>query len=462
MTPVEKRAKAAALKAEAHSIFLKYRDEEVGMPDEEATLYDEKLETAEKLLVEAKREERLFELETRLAPEPAKPEDRGVRTSRIEPVRGGSEGDKTRTFGDFLKQLAIQANRNSTRGELERAQERIDNLYRSEFRPWDGARSREVRDIAQSSGVTGGYLVPTDFYSQLMQVASEMSIVRPRAMVIPMNSDVIEIPVLDQTTAPSAGNTSFYGGVVGTWTGEGATQTETQPTFRQTKLTAHELTGYTEISRTVIQSSSLSLDGLIRQLFAGAVSWYEDYAFLRGNGIGKPLGIQNSPVFTASGTARGSASAISFANARQTWVKVLNQSRSRGVWLVSQAAEDAVLNMTGTANSVFIPSGYYVTGQGNAAGLPVNYALFGRPVLVSEKLPALNTAGDFGFYDFSQYLVGDRGTLEIAVSEHYKFINNQYVYRFVHHVAGRPWMNNPVTLSDASTTISPFVYLTVQ
>jgi HK97 family phage major capsid protein len=118
--------------------------------------------------------------------------------------------------------------------------------------------------------------------------------------------------------------------------------------------------------------------------------------------------------------------------------------------------------MTGTANSVFVPSGYYVTGQGNAAGLPVNYGLLGRPVVVTEKLPGINVAGDFGFYDFSQYLIGDRGTMEVAASEHYKFINNQIVYRFVHHVAGKPWMNNAITLSDASTTVSPFVYLTIQ
>ena len=461
MTPIELRAKAAQLKAEAQDIYKKFRDEEAGMPDDQAQLYDEKLAEATRCITEAERQEKLFELETRMAG-PKKEERAPAKPDRIESVRGGSEGEKTRTFGDFLKQLAIQANRNSTRGELERAQERLSNLYRSEFRPWDGTRSQEVRDIAQSAGTTGGYLVPSDFYAELMRVAAEESIVRPRARVIPMSTDTIDIPALDQTTAPSAGNTSFYGGVVATWTGEGATETETQPTFRQTKLTAHELTGYTEINRTVIMNSALSLDAIIRDLFGGAVAWYEDYAFLRGNGIGKPLGIQNAPVFTASGTARGSASAISFANARQVFVKVLTQSRSRGVWLISQAVEDYVLNMAGTANSVFVPSGYYVTGQGNAAGLPVNYALLGRPVLVSEKLPAANTAGDFGFYDFSQYLIGDRGTLEIAASEHYKFINNQIVYRFVHHVAGKPWMNNAITLSDASTTVAPFVYLTVQ
>jgi HK97 family phage major capsid protein len=460
MTPVELRAKAAQLKAEAQDLYKKFRDEEVGMPDEQATLYDEKLDEASRCLTEAERQEKLFELETRMAP--ARREDRGIPAGRIEPVRGGAEGDKTRTFGDFLKQLAIQANRNSTRGELERAQDRISNLYRSEFRPWDGTRSQEVRDMAQSAGTTGGYLVPTDYYKELMQVAAEVAIVRPRATIINMTTDVIEIPVLDQTTAPTAGNTSFYGGCVATWTGEGATETETQPTFRQKKLTAHELTLYTEVSRTVIMNSAISVESLIRQLFGGCIAWYEDYAFLRGNGNGKPVGIQTAPIFTSSGTARGSSTAITFANARQVWVKVLNQCRTKGVWLVSQGAESTVLDMTGTANSVFVPTAGYVSGQGNAAALPVNYALLGRPVLVSEKLPALNANGDFGFYDFSQYLIGDRGTLEIAASEHYKFINNQIVYRGVHHVAGAPWMNNAITLSDASTTVSPFVYLLKQ
>src|SRR5262249_32913518 len=77
-------------------------------------------------------------------------------------------------------------------------------------------------------------------------------------------------------------------------------------------------------------------------------------------------------------------------------------------------------------------------------------------VLVSEKLPALNTVGDVLLCDFQHYLIGDRQQIEIAYSEHVAFLSNQSVWRFVSRVAGQPWLRDKVTLSDATSTLSPF------
>jgi hypothetical protein len=51
--------------------------------------------------------------------------------------------------------------------------------------------------------------------------------------------------------------------------------------------------------------------------------------------------------------------------------------------------------------------------------------------------------------------------MEVAVSEHFKFQNNQIAYRFVHRVGGLPWINGAITLQDGTTTVSPFVGLSV-
>src|SRR5205085_951740 len=111
----------------------------------------------------------------------------------------------------------------------------------------------------------------------------------------PMTSRTTQIPFLDQTTAPSAGNSAFLGGVVANWVAEAGTLTETEPTFRMMELVAHKLAGYTLASTEQMDDSAIGLEQLLKTLFAKAINWYEDYAFLRGNGVGKPLGIQNSP-----------------------------------------------------------------------------------------------------------------------------------------------------------------------
>jgi HK97 family phage major capsid protein len=55
----------------------------------------------------------------------------------------------------------------------------------------------------------------------------------------------------------------------------------------------YELSGYTKVSNTMLADSAICLETFLYQLFAWAISWYEDYGFLRGNGTAKPLGIFN-------------------------------------------------------------------------------------------------------------------------------------------------------------------------
>jgi HK97 family phage major capsid protein len=71
----------------------------------------------------------------------------------------------------------------------------------------------------------------------------------------------------------------------------------------------------------------------------------------------------------------------------------------------------------------------------------------------------LSLSGERAECDFQHYLIGDRQQIEIAYSEHVAFLSNQSVWRFVSRVAGQPWLRDKVTLSDASSTLSPFVAL---
>ena len=49
--------------------------------------------------------------------------------------------------------------------------------------------------------------------------------------------------------------------------------------------------------------------------------------------------------------------------------------------------------------------------------------------------------------------------IEIAYSEHVAFLTNQAVWRFVARIGGQPWLRDKVTLSDASSTLAPFIGL---
>ena len=349
----------------------------------------------------------------------------------------GGDGEPKRTFGQFL--LAVRQRDHKTLEEMG-----------SSFVKWEESADKKAA-LSTQTGTTGGYLVPTEFYTQLMQLVTEMSIVRKRATIIPMRARTVEVPTLDVTTAPSSGDTAFLGGLVARWTEEATTLNQTEPTFKQLELTNYELSGYSKISNTLIADDAIGLESFLRQLFARAISWYEDHAFLRGDGVKKPLG----PVLWNGliSVTRSAASAFAIADAAGVLGRMLpGWSRKNTVWAIHPTVIVKLFQMTESGTG----SDLMVIERGSDSP---TMSLFGIPVEVTEKLPALNTAGDILLGDWKHYLIGDRQQIEIAFSEHAGFTTNQTFWRFVSRVGGQPWLRDKVTLSDASNTLSPFVTL---
>lgn len=355
------------------------------------------------------------------------------------------EGDpKGKSFGDWLVNVAILT---TGKGDRTAAAKRLEEVYTSTFAPWQKVA------LAESSGVSGGYTVPPDFYQQLLQIAAESEIMRPRAFIQPMASATLQFPYLDITTAQSAGNTPFFGGVIANWTAEAQTRTETEPKFKMMELKAQELSGYSVSSNVLLQDAAFGLEKFLMQIFGLAVGWYEDYAFLQGNGVGKPLGILNAPATIAA--TRNTTSQIKYADVATMLSKFLPASISagRGIWCASPTTITYLFQLADTSGRSL-----FVSVDQGAVKAPT-WKLLGLPLLMTEKLPALGNTGDLMLIDPSLYVIGDRMALEVAASEHVNFLQNQMTWRFVQRVDGRPWLDNYITLQDGSTTVSPFVIL---
>jgi HK97 family phage major capsid protein len=348
----------------------------------------------------------------------------------------GNGGDPRRTFGGFL--LAV---RNHDVKALEE--------MGSRFAEWDGAAQKAA--MGTTGGTVGGYLVPTEFLPTLLTAAAEQAVVRPRATVVPMTSRSIQIPYLDVTNVPNAGDTAYFGGLVGRWTEEAATLNETEPTFRQLELVTHELSGYSLMSNALLADNAVGLEALLTRLFGGAIAWFEDYAFLRGDGVGKPLGaLSGAAAITVNRS--GGANTFKLADAGAMLGKLLpGWNPATTCWIIHPTVIAQMVQLVSAAAGV----GWLDNLRDK---LPMN--LLGLPVAISEKLPALGTAKDVCLVDFRHYVIGDRQEIEIAYSEHFKFTNNQGTWRFVCRVDGQPWLRSAITLSDATSTVSPYVYLT--
>jgi HK97 family phage major capsid protein len=352
----------------------------------------------------------------------------------------GTAGDPRHNFGDWL-QKAIQA----ITGKPKEAMAAADYLERE----YGQAQYQQKAALGESSGVTGGYTVPTQFSEQIQSIMAEDTFIRPRCFVQPVTSAVMQIPYLDITTAQSAGVSAFFGGMQAKWTAEAQTRTEYEPQFKQLELRPWELSAYSVSSNVLLQDSAIGMEKFLMQLFAKVIGWTEEYAFLQGNGAGKPQGMLTSPALIA--VTRASSGKISYADVASIISRILPSSLQRAIWVVHPYGLIDLVQLRDAAGRVV-----WVDAMGGAQkGVP-GY-LFGRPVFVSEKVPTYGTKGDLSLLDPGLYVIADRMTLEVAASEHVNFLNNQMTWRVVERVDGQPWIEKAITLADGSSTVSPFV-----
>lgn len=308
-----------------------------------------------------------------------------------------------------------------------------------------------AKDLEEGTGSAGGFLVPVEYEAKLLQIAAETSIVRPRAYIQPMSRRQVDIPALDYAVFEDEEKKSnFYGGVYMEWTEEAGTKPAVEPKFRLLQLVAHELTGYLPTSETLLEDSAIALPPLLARLFGGANGWAQDYAFLQGDGAAKPLGVINAPATIA--VARAAAGAFSYVDAVNMWAQLLPGTRP--VWVMATSVKPQLPQFVD-------PNGNYIwhPAQGvSGAGETMPGGLLGYPIFWTEKLPALGTAGDVLLADFNYYVIGERKGLTIAYSEHYLFRTNQWAWKCVSRVDGKPWLEAPIQSRDG-VDVSPFIIL---
>lgn len=326
---------------------------------------------------------------------------------------------------------------------------------------WDGhntaeslAARSEIKKIQNAFGSTipsdGGFLIPEALRSELLRVALESAVVRSRARVVPMETLSVPYPMLDVTSNAS----SVYGGIVGYWTEESGTLTESAPKFGRIDLIAKKLTLYSEIPNELFQDSIISLQQFMSESFPEALAWFEDVAFISGNGVGQPMGFLNADAAVSVAAETGqTAGTILWENLVKMYSRMLPSSLGRAAWVchIDTFPEIATMALSvGTGGSaVWI-------GEGEGVGGPP-VTILGRPVVWTEKVSSVGTAGDVNLVDFGYYLIGDRQAMQSATSTDFKFSTDKTAYRLIERVDGQPWIKSAITPKSGSNTLSPFV-----
>lgn len=308
---------------------------------------------------------------------------------------------------------------------------------------------RAASGANETVGAEGGFLVQTDFLTEMLKDVYDTGKVARLCRRLPLsaNSNSVEIVTVDES---SRADGSRWGGVQAYWRAEAGTVTATQPKWKNVRITAESLMALCYATDELLQDAP-ALGSYISQAFTEELAFKLDDAIINGDGAGKPLGVLNAPCLVTVAKESGqTADTVVFANvSKMRNLNMWARGLSRFVWLVNQ-------EVLGELEKLYVP-------LGTATGLPVyapagqygleNATLYGRPIVVSEHCAKLGDEGDIIAFDPEMYLLVEKGGVDAQTSVHVKFINAEQTFRFIMRVNGMPLLSSAITPFKATSGV---------
>lgn len=353
----EKRNKAVA---DARAFLDSKRNESDVLSEEDNSTYTKMENSIMALTKEIERESRL----TAIDAEMSKPTSSPILSTPTK--QQASEKPKTGVATDEYKQSMLNALRSNFR--------RINNVLQ------EGVDS------------DGGYLVPTEYDTRLIEGLTEENIIRKLATIIKTGAER-KINIAASTPAAA-------------WIDEGEALTFGDAKFDQINLDAHKLHVAVKVTEELLYDNVFNLETYILDKFARALANAEEDAFLNGDGVGKPLGIFAAAGGGQIGVTTASATTIT-ADEVINLIYSLKRPYRKNAAFITNDQTLAILRKLKDANGAYIWQPSYQVGEPDS--------LLGYPVYTSAFVPTV-AAGNpvMAFGDYSYYNIGDRGSHSFA------------------------------------------------
>ncbi len=266
---------------------------------------------------------------------------------------------------------------------------RASNQYKEDMLKAMRSNFRNVSNILQEGvDADGGYLVPEEYDSRLIQKLEEENIFRKLATKITTGG---ERKINIASAKPAAA-----------WTDEGGALTFDDATFSQILLDAHKLTVAVKVTEELLYDSAFPLESYIMEQFTKALSNAEEDSFLNGDGNKKPLGIFAATGGGEVGVTTATSTSISADEIINLVYSLKRPYRKNAAFIINDQTLAVIRKLKdGNGNFMWQPS--LVQGEPDR--------IFGYPVYTSAYVPTI-AAGKavIAFGDFKYYNIGDRGT----------------------------------------------------
>lgn len=301
--------------------------------------------------------------------------------------------------------------------------------------------------IKESVGEDGGFLVPEEISSEILKKMGGDDSLMSRTTALQVSGNNLTINV-DETQP-------WNGGVTAAWTNEGGTIAESKPSFKQASWRLQKLAALVKATDEMLDDAT-ALESYIKAAAPNAIVHQINKAILNGNGVGKPLGIIQSPFAVTVSKESGQANdTVVAANILKMYSRMFPASRANAAWYINPAVEEQLRLMV-DPNGDYL----YISPGGQMNQTPYGM-LLGRPVIpLMAGIPALGDLGDIIFGDLSYYyMIRKAGGVKSATSIHLHFDKEVTSFRFSMRLDGRCPFTSPVTTEFGSYQMSGFVLL---
>ena len=240
---------------------------------------------------------------------------------------------------------------------------------------------KQISNVLQEGvDADGGYLVPEEYDSRLIQTLEEENIMRKLSTRITTSG---EHKINIAATKPAAA-----------WIEEGAALTFGDATFSQILLDAHKLHVAIKVTEELLFDNSFGLENYIIDQFGKALANAEEDAFLNGTGVGQPLGLFADK---GGGTVANTVTALTTDAAIGLVYALKRPYRKNASFIIN----DQLIAQLRTLKD---NNGTYMWQPALTAGEPDKF--LGYDVYTSQYAPSNAIA----FGDYKYYNIGDRGT----------------------------------------------------
>lgn len=244
---------------------------------------------------------------------------------------------------------------------------------------------RNVSNVLQEGvDADGGYLVPEEMDSRLIDVLTEENIMRNLGTKITTSG---ERKINIAATKPAA-----------SWIEEGGALSFGDATFDQIIMDAYKLHVAIKVTEELLYDNAFNLESYIIQQFGKAISNAEEDAFLNGDGNHKPTGL-----LTSAATGVTTAGATITADELISLVYSLKRPYRKNAAFIINDQTLSVIRKLKDANQAYIWQPSYQAGEPDR--------LLGYALHTSPYMPTM-AAGKavIAFGDYTYYNIGDRGT----------------------------------------------------